>query len=277
MPDLHHLSTYERHMTLAAMAHCPREYWYLDQIRQGIRPDRPQSDPLKIGLLVHEGLANLWEQRKTADVWTPSVALDVIDKAAGELKPAPAIAVEIKRAILGYTEQWTGVRDHWKPLEVSPLPVPPEPWLVLWGRFMSYPDLIVDAGERYPRIVVDHKTSSYPFQAAKWEYHLELLTQCLAARQRDPETPVFYMIDFLQRPRKGSTVWSFPATPVWEFTEEKVTIAQEWIRDMLVAIDAEAAKHQSEVEKQPWRRSLQCETPWGVCSWHAECFGLTDE
>ena len=290
MPNLQHLPQYERHLTLAALAHCPRDYWYTDQVRRGLLDDEKSGDSLAVGILVHYGLEALWKQRQGTALWTPSVALDVMDAKMGAdlalalLKDKGALVDEAKKAVLDYAEQWTGVRDHWRPVTVAPVADPPEPWTVLRGEFVSYPDLIIHAGPMYPTVVVDHKTSMWKFEADKWEWHPELLTQCLAAKQLEPNEPIFYMIDFLQRPGKRSNVWSFPATPIWEFTERKVEAAREWMRHLIERRDEYRIQQYEGRETEgglaiervelPWPQELsQCQTPWGLCRWYKRCFG----
>ena len=288
MPNLQHLPQYERHLTLAALGHCPRDYYYTNEVRQGLREDKAAGDSLAVGILVHYGLEALWKQRQIG-LWTPSLALDFIDAKAGSdvvllmLKDRKSVVDEARKAVLDYAEQWTGARDHWTPLEVSPVSDPPASWTLLDNRFVAYPDLLVEAGAMYPRVVVDHKTSMWKFEAEKWEWHPELLTQCLAAKQHDSGLPIFYMIDFLQRPGRRSTVWSFPATPIWEFTPKKEAAAREWIRHLIWRRDFyKATMYEGRVDlggesvtqyELPWPQELsQCQTPWGMCRWAGECF-----
>ena len=293
MPNLHHNAEYERHLMLAALAHCPRDYWLTDQVRRGLLVDPKAGDSLALGILVHYGLEALWKQRLTGEaIWTPSLALDALEATPEAASVAKLLLDEAKKAIIDYAEQWTGVRDHWKPLEVAPLSIPPDPWTVLAGKFVAYPDLIVNAGPVYPVVVVDHKTSMWKFEANKWEWHPELLTQCLAAKQRWPESHIFYMIDYLQRPGKKSNVWSFPATPIWEFTGPKAMAAASWIDHLIERRDdyrerwyesrvtlAESGRADLEgatVTKHelPWPQELsQCQTAWGLCKWYGGCFG----
>jgi predicted RecB family nuclease len=97
------------------------------------------------------------------------------------------VLAETEKAVADYAVQWTGARDHWKPVAIEPCAQPPEPWTVLEGRFVAYPDLIVTAGEQYETLVNDYKTSKWKYDPQVWEYHPELLTQCLAAKQLRPE------------------------------------------------------------------------------------------
>lgn len=276
MPNLQHNPDHERHLTLAALAHCPRDYWYTDRVRRGEMADRAPGGSLLVGILVHHGLEALWKQRQTEKTWTPSLALDAIDAVAGAdialamLQDKTALVNESRKAVLDYAVQWTGARDHWKPVSVAPVDVPPASWTVLDGRFVAYPDLLVDAGSMYPLVVVDHKTSMWKFEAEKWEWHPELLTQCLAARQLRPDCPIFYQIDYLQRPGRRSNVWSFPATPVWEFTDTKAAAAQWWMEHLFGRRD----DYINGDGDKPWPQELsQCQTPWGLCKWYGDCFG----
>lgn len=284
MPNLAHNAQYERHLTLAALAHCPRDYWLTDQVRQGVRVDPKAGDSLTLGILVHHGLEALWRQRQAGKaIWIPSLALDALE-AAPEAAAAPRPLVdEAQKALLDYAEQWTGVRDHWKPLEVAPLDIPPAPWTLLNQEFVAYPDLIVEAGAFYPVIVVDHKTTRWKFEADKWEWHPELLTQCLATQQLTPARPIFYTIDYLQRPGKKSNVWSFPATPVWEFTPKKAEAAEMWIAHLLGRRDTyREVYYEGRLDlggasvtqyALPWPQELsQCQTAWGLCKWWKTCF-----
>lgn len=288
MPNLLHNPSFERHLTLAALAHCPRDYWYTDKVRSGEMVDPKGGDSLMLGILVHHGLEHLWRQRQLTSMlgrpWVPSYALDALEGTPEAATAPKPLLDEAKKAVLDYAEQWTGARDHWKPLEVAPLDVPPAPWTVLNQEFVAYPDLIVEAGVMYPLVVVDHKTSMWKFEANKWEWHPELLTQCLAAKQLWPALPTFYQIDYLQRPGKKANVWSFPATPVWEFTEAKAAAAQEWVRHLIERRNGyRAIQYEGRVDlggesvtqyELPWPQELsQCQTPWGLCKWYGECFG----
>lgn len=267
MPNLQHNPELERHLTLAALAHCPRDYYYTDQVRKGLLTDPKAGDSLLLGILVHEGLAALWQQWTIEAIWAPSLALDAIDGAAAASGAAKPLVDEARKAILDYAEQWAGVRDHWKPVSVAPLDVPPQPWTVLYEQFAAYPDLIVESGQMYPLLVVDHKTSMWKFEADKWEWHPELLTQCLAAQQLRPESPIFYTIDFLQRPGKRSNVWCFPATPIWEFTKAKQEAADYWISHLFNLRNYYEGDHL-------WPREWsQCQTPYGLCKWFGKCTG----
>ena len=285
MPNLQHLPDFERHLTLAALAHCPRDYWYTDQVRRGLMPDLPASDSLTLGILVHYGLEALWIQRRHATgPWLPSPALDAIDNAPETATISQALKDEARKGVLDYAAQWVGARDHWKPLSVSPVSDPPAPWCVLDKEFVAYPDLTVEAGPMYPVITVDHKTSAWKFEANRWEWEPQLLTQCLAAKQLKPDASIFYMIDYLQRPGKRSNVWSFPATPIWEFTAAKEAAAWEWLRHLF-----ERRNHYRSTQFEgrldlggasitqyelPWPQELsQCQTAWGLCKWYSTCFG----
>ena len=274
MPNLFHLPQYERHLSLAALAHCPRHYQYVDQLRAGVLSDAPTKESLLLGILVHVGVRALWTQKQAGQDWLPSVAFDAMD-GTSELTGAlacdgPAMLALAKRAVGAYAAQWTGARDHWKPLLVEPLDVPPLPAMVLEDEFVAYPDLITTALPLYGVLVVDYKTSYYKFEAAKWEWHPELLTQCLAAQQLQPNDAIFYQIDYLQRPSKQSTVWSFPATPVWEFTSRKAAVAREWILNGL----GRRNWHRQHYPDQPWPQEIsQCQTPWGMCEHYERCFG----
>ena len=278
MPGLRHNPTYERHMTLADLAHCPRHGWYDRQVREQKMAEQVAGTSLVIGILAHVGLAELWRQRERGEKpWLISSAMDVMDKqpeaAAGALallKDGPESYKTLKAGIMEYAAQWVGARDHWKPLAVAPETVPPPPWTVLNGMFVSYPDLIVDAGPMAPVLVVDHKTSAYRFDPAKWEFHPELLTQCLAAKQLMPGSPVYYQIDHLQRPSYKSSVWSFPATPVWEFTTFKEEVAKQWLEEGILRRDILLGRFGNAAF--PFEVSA-CQTPYGLCAWWKTCFG----
>jgi hypothetical protein len=180
------------------------------------------------------------------------------------------VLAETEKAVADYAVQWTGARDHWKPVAIEPSAQPPEAWTVLEGRFVAYPDLIVTAGEQYPLLVVDYKTSKWKYDPAVWEYHPELLTQCLAAKQLRPGTDVWYQVDFLQRPGRGSNVWSFPATSAWPFTAHKEEMARAWVRSGLEKI----RKHRWANGDRPLPRELsQCVGRWGMCQFAGRCFG----
>lgn len=276
MPALTVLPQYERHLTLAALAHCPRDHYYIDRMRRGLLVEDPPSESLTIGILAHTGLGALWMQHKILPnrPWLPSLALDAIDAApeaeGGDVvfEWLPSAIATAKKAVADYAAQWTGARDHWNVLHVESLP--PQEWQILDNRFVSYPDLIVEASPLHPILVVDYKTSKWKFEATKWEYSPELLTQCLAARQLTGAKKIFYQADWLQRPGRQSTVWSFPATPVWEFTAAKAQLAREWIDGLFVARDA----WRSACLDEPWPREIsQCQTPWGLCHHYERCFG----
>lgn len=277
MPALTVLPQYERHLTLAALAHCPRDHYYIDQMRRGLLVEDPPSESLMIGILVHVGLGALWDQRvgvpsTSLMPWLPSLALDMIDLAPEAQLIDAVIVATAKKAVADYAAQWTGARDHWNVLHVESLP--PQEWQILDDRFVSYPDLIVEAPPLHPVLVVDHKTSKWKFEAAKWEYSPELLTQCLAARQLTGAKEIFYQADWLQRPGRQSTVWSFPATPVWEFTEAKAALAKEWMDNLTAAVYSMGAV----CGDAPWPREIsQCQTPWGLCHHYQRCFGGANE
>lgn len=295
MPGLKHLPQYERHLTLASLYHCPRDYWYVAQMRAGKLAEDPTNEGLLVGVLVHAGLGALWRQRQEqanrlangfgARVWQPSLALDAIDRApelAYSCKPGAApltplgeqVVKEAKKAVAEYAAQWTGARDHWQPIYIEDTnETVAEPWRLLGERFVAYPDLIV--GNGMSTHVVDYKTSKWKFDARKWEYHPELLTQCVAAKQLTGG-PVTYQVDFLQRPNKYSTVWGMPTTPVWEFTKEKERLAWSWVREGLERMDELSTQHGSVISQlpytHPWPQALTCETPWGVCKHYERCF-----
>jgi hypothetical protein len=242
-------------------------------------PEPVASTSLVVGILAHVGLAELWKQRAAGEkTWLVSGAMDAMDRqpeatagALALLKDGPESYKSLKAGVMEYAAQWVGARDHWKPLAVAPEAVPPSPWTILADqKFVSYPDLIVDAGPMWPTLVIDHKTSAFKFDAAKWEFHPELLTQCLAAKQLRPGLPVFYQIDHLQRPSYKSSVWSFPATPVWEFTTAKEEVAREWLAESFLAL--ESLKSRFGGAAFP-REISACQTPYGLCSWWKQCFG----
>lgn len=278
MPHLAHNAEKERHLTLAALGHCPRHYWHVNEIRAGRKAEQPASTALTIGLLAHVGLKALWTQRQQGQkVWTPSLALDAMDTSPDGaasvvltmLKDGPSAYQALRKGLVEYAAHWTGVRDDWQPLAVAPEDIPPQPWTVLAEKFVAYPDLLVTTS-REAVLVVDHKTSAWRFEAPKWEWHPELLTQCLAAQQLRPEEPVYYQVDFLQKPGPRSGVWSFPVTPVWEFTTEKEAAAWEWLEHLLARLE----DYQAVYRLNPWPRELsQCQQPWGMCSFYEECFG----
>lgn len=283
MPSLDHNASFERHLSLAALAHCPRHYWYVDQVRKGLKAGEPPTTPLTIGLLAHVGLSALWGQRQSGGLWTPSLALDTMDnspEAAAAvlsiLKDGPQSYQSLKVGIVEYASHWTGVRDDWKPLAVAPEDVPPQAWTILDNCFVSYPDLIVETKQE-PVRVVDHKTSAWRFEADKWEWHPELLTQCLAAQQLRPGEPVYYQVDYMQRPGSGrmsSQVWSFPVTPVWEFDEQKEQAARQWLTHLIARRGDYLALYQN----QPWPQEIsQCQTPWGLCGYFKDCFKQVTE
>ena len=273
MPNLQHNAAFERHMTLASMAQCPRAWWHTDRIRRGVEPDRVAGESLMVGIGVHAGLAHLWGQVNNPMVavparWIASAAMGAIVQAMpGSDKK---IVTEAEKAVADYALQWIGVRDHWVPIAIEPNAQPPAPWTVLEGKFVAYPDLIVTAGEQYPLLVVDYKTSKWKYSPDVWEYHPELLTQCLAAKQLKPDVPVWYMVDFLQRPGYKSTVWSFPVTTAWEFDARKEEMARDWVRQGLEKIRKARWAHGD----RPLPRELsQCQTRYGICQFAAGCLG----
>lgn len=273
MPNLQHNAEYERCMTLSAMRRCPRLWQAADEQRRGLLPDDPPKTGLTVGILAHVGLANLWTQRlHGAKPWVPSLALDAIDAAPEAaaavlsiLKDGPTQYQALRKGLVEYAEQWIGARDHWSVLSVAPEDVPPLPWAVVEGRYVAYPDLIVTTPTE-PVLVVDHKTSAFRFEATDWEWHPELLTQCLAAQQLQPGESVWYTVDFLQKPSYKTTIWSFPATPLWEFTAEKEATARAWVREGLRLVDDYRARGE-------WPKSLACQSKFGVCGQYERCFG----
>ena len=49
MPNLTFLPNLERHLTLMALGHCPRHYWWLREVRKGKIPEPKPSDSLTLG------------------------------------------------------------------------------------------------------------------------------------------------------------------------------------------------------------------------------------
>lgn len=273
MPNLQHNSEYERHLTLASLAHCPRDYWWLSQMKAGTVEEGAAGESLKIGILMHVGLAALWNQRWEQTTWLSDLAVEAVRLTPEWITLDKKVQDEVELGVRQYAEQWTGVRDGWTPLAIEPHSVPPEPWTVLQERFVAYPDLIVDARPKYPVLVNDYKTSKWRYEPEKWEYHPELLTQCLAARQLVGRgRPIYYQVDFLQRPDRKSNAWAFPVVQAWEFTEFKETLAQSWIMENMVRI----LSYRDTCEG-PWPQELsQCETKYGMCQHFRRCFPQED-
>ena len=135
MPNLQHNATFERHMTLASMAQCPRAWWHNDRIRRGVEPDRVAGESLMVGIGVHAGLAHLWGQRRAGTQWLASLAMDAIKGTMPGMDKK--IVTEAEKAVADYALQWTGVRDHWVPRAIEPNAQPPAPWTVLEGKFVA--------------------------------------------------------------------------------------------------------------------------------------------
>lgn len=273
MPGLRTHPQFERHLTYAAAGHCPRHYAMLDAVRAGHRPERKPSDSLALGILVHLGLARLYMNQKIGRGWFAAEAWDemqLLGPAACNREDIGPLLETAKQAVGQYADHWEEMRKEWVVLDVNPADgESPADWWVLGGGFLTYPDLVVQIADDV--VVLDHKTGKYALKASDWEFDPQQLTQACAVKQAHPGRRILYGIDYLQRPGYRSTVWSFPAPPMWELTQGREDIAVEWL-----AMNQNRLRYYEVTygPKPSWPCDpAQCATRYGPCEWYADCFG----
>ncbi len=280
MPGLTYLPQFERHLTLAALGHCPRHYDYLRQIREGLLPEPVPSDSLTLGIGVHMGLAGLYEQSLRQEPWDAARALDGVEARLREecRREVASIMPLVRSGVQQYAEHWGPVRAGWNIVAVNPGEEQPTPPWCFWGDwFVTFPDLIV--AQDFGRVVtvLDHKTGRYPFRPTDWQHDPQLLTQCLCVSQGFPrDVRVLYGIDYLQKPGTRSSVWSLPVTPLWEFTPERAEEALEWLELGYARLAFYRGTTTAEGSRGGYgfvRDQAACKTIYGTCEFWEECFG----
>lgn len=275
VPGLTFLPEYERHLTLAALGQCPRKYAYLLECRRGARPEPRPGDALALGIIVHLGLGHLYADLGQHLSWDSAALVRANEYMEGEAAAAcrrddiAGCLAQAKSAVAQYADHWGPMRAGWEVLAVNPAEALELPaWTLLHGWFLAYPDLVIHTAGKV--IVLDHKTGKYAFKPGDWEHDPQLLTQALAARQLLPGAAVYYGIDYMQKPGARTTVWSFPATPVWEFTPEKEAEAEEWLL---------LGEKRLDFYRDWWPGDqAQCAAgKYGMCEWAGQCFGIEGE